>query len=169
MIITIHNIRVKDGREHITFTSERNEKGLTKPFSRSTSNEQRLRKILKFIEANFFDIQDKEIGEFNTDEILSKEEEAKEEPEPVEEDPEVVQQREYRQEKGEIDKQIAELLEGLKEDKELLEMKEAFNYTSEEIQTIIDKKKEKFVLFEQLKTRLEELKELIIEDEDELV
>jgi len=170
MNITIHNIKVKDGKEHITFTSERNEKGLTVAFSRSSDNNQRLKRLDKYIENNLFEPSEVKLGEFNTEtDIIEEEKEEEELKEEVEETEEERLQREYRSEKQEVDEKISILIKGLKEDNELLLLKDAFNYTSDEIQAIMDKKKTKFVEYETLKTRLEELKELIVEDEDELV
>lgn len=166
MKIIIHNIEARDGLEYITFTSDKNSMGINKPFTISETTNERLKKIKMFLDINFPELKSVETGIFTYTETI---------PEPVVETPlektsEQINRENAekviinkKQEITEINNKLSELIKGLKEDKEVLEIAE-FTGDSTKVNAKSERVTEKFTeystLYPTLQTKKSELKTL---------
>ena len=152
--------------EKVTFTSEKNKERKTINIKRSDNDYERLTQIENWIANNIPETDESIEGEYDTSKLEKpvKEEPKKTEPKELsEEEKELKQKREElnikREERDNVSKEIAKLIKGMKEDKELIEIQEKFGYQSTEFENIIkDKEKRKFDEFVSKKEELESIK-----------
>ena len=175
MKITIHKIEKYVDRWKVTFTSERNEMGMTIYTPTFSSVEKLVKHLEDYIIKNFPEEVITEPQEFDSDEITV-EEQPNEEQQPEEPTEEELQLQEMQKELGELLQQkdslaneIKNLLEDWKLDLDLIKFKEDFNITDEQYEQIIqDKLNRKLPKYVELKTQYEQLKQQIANKEEEI-
>ena len=152
--------------EKVTFTSEKNKERKTINIKRSDNEYERLTQIENWIANNIPETDESIEGEYDTSKLEQpvKEEPKKTEPKELSEEEKTLKQKREelnikREERDNVSKEIAKLIKGMKEDKELIEIQEKFGYQSTEFENIIkDKEKRKFDEFVSKKEELESIK-----------
>ena len=170
MLITIHKIEKYNNKWKVTFTSERNQQGMTIYTPAFDSVEKLVKHLEEYIENNFPKEVITEKLEFDSEKIQI--EEPEEEVEEVEElseeeqkEQELMKQLEdLENKKSDLANQIKNLLEDWKLDLDLINLRDAFGVESQEYEQIIqDKLNRKLPKYIELKTQYEEVKSQINE------
>ncbi len=177
MRITIHKIEKYTDKWKVTFTSERNQQGMTIYTPAFDSVEKLVKHLEDYIKKNFPEEVITKPQEFDSDKIVIKEPESADgNPQTSEPSQEEKQLQEMQKEledlqnqKDNLANQIKNLLEDWKLDLDLTKLKEEFDITNESyLQILEDKKQRKVAKYVELKTQYENLKQQISAKQEEI-